>query len=326
MEDKVIGVDIGGTNIRVGLITRDLKLVNKEIAMTSKFHNEGEFFQYIRKAIERVDPEREARKIGFALPAPWNEGMEKFSDSTNLPLLENVNVDEIKASFSDYELYFENDVNVIAILESDFGAAKGIRNSIYITVSTGIGGGLIINNMIYRGTHGYAGEVGSMIISDENKNHFTLYNGTLESLCSGKALEEESIKLFGKGATAKLLFEHFHDGNPDAIKVVEAWVDYFSSAIASLMQIVDPEIFVLGGAVILHNQWLVEELINSTRNKVFEQLKDKVNLVISEFGLDAGMIGAGYHSVKNAIREDDKNGELKVAMTEARDKSTIIAN
>lgn len=311
MEEKVIGVDIGGTNIRVGLITRDLKLVNKEIALTSLFHNVEEFFQYIGQMIERIDPKREARRIGFALPVPWCEGMKKFSDSTNLPLLENVSVDEINGYFPNYELSFENDVNVIALLESDFGAAKGTRNSFYITVSTGIGGGLIVNNTIYRGTHGYAGEVGSMIISDENKNHFALYNGTLESLCSGKALEEESLKLFGKGATPKLLFEHYHLGNPDAIKVVKAWVDYFSSAIASLMQIVDPEIFVLGGAVILHNQWLIEELINSTKNKVFEQLKDKVKLVISEFGLNAGMIGAGYHTLKNAVEDEGKNGELK---------------
>jgi glucokinase len=311
MEEKVIGVDIGGTNIRVGLITRNLQLVKKETALTSRFYNVDEFFQYIRKMIERVDANREARKIGIALPAPWKEGMEKFSDSTNLSILENMRVSEIRSYFPEYELYFENDVNVIALLESDFGAAKNSRNSIYITVSTGIGGGLIVNNSIYGGTHGYAGEVGSMIISDENKNLFALYNGTLESLCSGKALEEESQKLFGKSATAKLLFEHYKNGNTDAIKVVEAWLDYFSSAIASLMQILDPEVFVLGGSVILHNQWLIEKLIECTRKKVFKQLIDKVRIVISEYGQDAGMIGAGYITIKNDSKGELKHGELK---------------
>lgn len=311
MADKVIGVDIGGTNVRVGLINRDLQLEKKETALTSKFKNADEFFQYIRTMIERVDVNREASRIGFALPAPWKEGMDRFSDVTNLPLLENESVKEIKAFFPEYDLYFENDVNVIALLESDLGAAENAKNAIYITVSTGIGSGMILDGSIYQGTHGYAGEIGSMIISDENRNHFALYNGTLESLCSGKTLAEESQKLFGKEATAKSLFEHYHLGNADATKVVEAWVDYFSSALASLMQIFDPEVFVLGGSVILHNPWLIEKLIKPTKNKVFEQLKDKVKLVVSEYGLDAGMIGAGYLTIKNDIKGEEKNGEIK---------------
>ncbi|WEG10775.1 ROK family protein [Pullulanibacillus sp. KACC 23026] len=299
MEEKIIGVDIGGTNIRVGFMTRNLQLVKKETASTSRFKNKEEFFQYLRQMIERVDVNREAKKIGMAFPVPWNEGIKTLYDSTNLTLLENMSVNEMRSYFAEYDLYLENDVNVIALLESDFGAAKNSRNSIYITVSTGIGGGLIVNNSIYRGTHGYAGEVGSMIISNENKNHFSLYSGTLESLCSGKALEDESQKLYGKNATTKLLFENYKKGTADAIKVVEVWVDYFSSAIASLMQVLDPEVFVLGGSVILNNQWLVEKLIEGTKRKVFKQLIDKVRIVISEYGHDAGIIGAGYITIKN---------------------------
>jgi glucokinase len=297
MGDKVIGVDIGGTNIRVGLINSDFQLLRKETAVTSDFQNANEFFEHIRMMIERVDVSREATKIGIALPVPWKDSMEKISDSTNLPLLESISVNEIKAYFSEYEVYFENDVNVIALLESHLGSAKNSENLIYITVSTGIGSGMILNNSLFRGTHGYAGEIGSMIISDENKNHLLLYNGTLESLCSGNSLKEESVKLYGKSATAKLLFERYQNGDVDAIHVIEGWIDYFSSAIASLMQTIDPEIFVLGGSVIYHNQWLINKIIESTKNKVFKQLKDKVKIVLSKYGPDAGMIGAGYIAI-----------------------------
>lgn len=95
---------------------------------------------------------------------------------------------------------------------------------------------MVLNKSLFRGTNGYAGEIGSMIISDENKNHFSLYNGTLESLCSGTSLEKESIKLYGEGATAKLLLERYQNRDGYAIDIVESWIDYFSSAIASLMQ------------------------------------------------------------------------------------------
>jgi glucokinase len=300
MGDKVIGVDIGGTNIRVGLIDiNNFQLLGKETALTSEFQTVKAFFEKIRNMIENVDTKKEATKIGMALPIPWKDSMISISDSTNLPLLESVSISEIKAFFPDYELCFENDVNVIALLEAKHGASEGHKHSIYITVSTGIGSGMIFNNSIFRGTHGYAGEIGSMIISDENKNHLLLYNGTLESLCSGNSLNEESVKLYGEGATAKLLFERYQNGDVDAIHVIEIWIDYFSSAIASLMQTIDPEIFVLGGSVIYHNQWLINKIIKSTKKKVFKQLKDKVKIVLSKYGPDAGMIGAGYIAINN---------------------------
>ncbi|MFF2447526.1 ROK family protein [Neobacillus sp. NPDC058068] len=305
MEDKVIGVDIGGTNIRVGLISSDFQLLKKETAMTSDYQSAKEFFEHIRLMIERIDIHKEAKKIGIALPVPWKDGMEKFQDATNIPFLENASVSEIKVNFPGYELYFENDVNAIALLESHHGASKNSKHSMYITVSTGIGSGIILNNSIYRGTNGYAGEIGSMIISDINKNHFLRYYGTLESLCSGIALEEESIKLYGNGATAKYLFEQYHHGDESAYEVVEAWINYFSSALASLMQTIDPEVFVLGGAVIYHNQWLIDKLIEPTKNKVFAQLKDKVKIEIAKFGPDVGIIGASY--IASSRDQKDRN-------------------
>ncbi|MED1201798.1 ROK family protein [Heyndrickxia acidicola] len=300
MGDKVIGVDIGGTNIRVGLIDiHTFQVLKKDTALAFEFKTVSAFFKGIKNMIERVDAQKEAGKIGMALPIPWKDDMIKISDSTNLPLLEGMLFSDIKAFFPEYEVYFENDVNVIALLEAKHGASRGYEHSIYITVSTGIGSGMIFNQSIFRGTHGYAGEIGSMIISDENKNHLLLYNGTLESLCSGNSLNEESAKLYGEGATAKHLFEQYKSGDAGAVHVMEAWIDHFSSAIASLMQTIDPEIFVFGGSVIYHNQWLINEIIKSTENKVFEQLKDKVKIVLSKYGPDAGMIGAGYIAVNN---------------------------
>lgn len=94
MGDKVIGVDIGGTNIRVGLINSNLKLLRKETVLTSNFQNTNEFFEQIRTMIETIDVNREAIKIGMALPVLWKDGMKKFSDITNLPFLEGTSVSE----------------------------------------------------------------------------------------------------------------------------------------------------------------------------------------------------------------------------------------
>lgn len=299
MSDCAIGVDIGGTNIRVGLINEHLELVRKETELTSSFQNADEIFGYINTIIEQIDSDKRANKIGIALPVPWRDNTEVILDATNIPCLEAMNIGTIKAYFPEYEVYFENDVNVITLLESEHGASKAYDHSIYITVSTGIGSGIILNREILHGAHGYAGEIGSMVISDSKKNHSTLYDGTLESLCSGKALEEESKELYGSDATTQLLFEKYEQQEEQAVEIIHSWIGYFSNAIASLMQTVDPDIFVVGGAVIYNNQWLIDKVIESAKHKVLDHLRDQVNIVMSKFGPDAGVIGAGYMAIKN---------------------------
>ncbi|WP_438348525.1 ROK family protein [Paenibacillus sp. FA6] len=303
MSDSVIGVDIGGTNIRVGLVNENLELARKETVLTGSFRNADEIFNQIKQMIEKVDSEKKANKIGIALPIPWKDKTEFIFDATNIPCLETMNIQKIRSYFPEHKVYFENDVNVITLLESEYGASKAYRQSMYITVSTGIGSGIILNKEIFHGAHGYAGEIGSMIVSDSKRNHSILYDGTLESLCSGKALEEESKSLYGSDATTCLLFEQYHKEDKKAVEVIHVWVEYFSNAIASLMQTIDPDIFVVGGAVIYNNPWLIEKIIESAKNKVLENLRDKIKIVMSTFGPDAGIIGAGYMALINSKGE-----------------------
>lgn len=303
MSNSVIGVDIGGTNIRVGLVNENLHLVRKEMALTSGFQSADEMWKQIKKMIEQVDGEKKANKIGIALPVPWKDNTEFIMDATNIPCLESIHIGEIKSYFQGYDVYFENDVNVIALLESEYGAAKDYRQSMYITISTGIGSGMIFNKEIHHGAHGYAGEIGSMIVSDSKKNYSSLYNGTLESLCSGLALEEESKSLYGQDATIQMLFEMYQKEDEKAVEVIKLWVEYFSNAIASLMQTIDPDIFVVGGGVISNNQWLLEEVNESVKHKVFEHLRDKIKIVMSKFGPDGGIIGAGNMALNHSKGE-----------------------
>ncbi|RJG25266.1 ROK family protein [Paenibacillus thiaminolyticus] len=303
MSNAVIGVDIGGTHVRVGLVNEKLELVRKEAALTSSFHNVDELCKAIAQMIETVDPGHETSRIGIVLPVPWNDQTEIILDATNIPYLENVHISSITSYFPKHDVFFENDVNVITLLEAEHGAAKAYDQSIYITVSSGIGSGIIVNNALIHGAHGYAGEIGSMIISDSKRNHSTLYDGTLEALCSGKALEEESKLLYGSQATNCFLFEQYHLKDEQAIAVIDLWIERFSNAIVSLMQTLDPDTFVVGGAVIHHNPWLIERVIESAKMKVLPHLRDNVQIVVSQFGPDAGIIGAGYNVYNKAKGE-----------------------
>lgn len=296
MTEKVIGFDIGGTNVRVGLIDENLQLLSKKVTDTSSFQTKEELFTSIKETIRELDPSEEVKKMGVVLPVPLTLGIEMLSDATNVPYLESVHISEIHEFFKEYEVFIENDVNAVAVLEANIGSAKEHPYSLYITVSTGIGSGIIINREVFHGTHGYGGEVGSIQLSD-SKGGFS--NGTLENLCSGMALEQKSKSLFGDNGTSRLLFEKYQEGDAGAIQAIGEWIEYFSSGMASLIHCFDPGIIVLGGAVIQHNQWLVETISEKTKEKVFSNLVNKVKMVVSEFGNDAGLIGAGYMALKN---------------------------
>ncbi|AZN38762.1 ROK family protein [Paenibacillus albus] len=300
MSEYVIGVDIGGTNIRVGLVNEQLELVRKETVLTGSFGSAEELFAGVRHLVGIVDSERKASKIGMAVPVPWREGTEFIVDAGNVPCLEGVPVDEVRSYFPEHELYLDNDVNVIALLEGERGASQGSVLSMYITVSTGIGSGIVVRGEVIHGANGYAGEIGSMIVSDRDKGHDSLYAGTLESLCSGTALEIESKKLYGSDATAKTLFDKYLSKDKQAEEVIAQWVEYFSRGIASLMQTLDPGMFVIGGSVIEHNPWLIERVVESTQGKVFENLRGRIRVAAPIFGSDAGVIGAAYIASKRS--------------------------
>jgi glucokinase len=301
--NKVIGIDVGGTKVRVGLIDETLQLIRKEVASTASCRNKQDLFQMIMEMIDKIDPMAEVQKIGFALPVPWTPKLETITDATNISILENVKVSEIVAFFAGYEVCIENDVNVVALLEAKMGSSKSYKHSLYITVSTGIGSGIIINQEIFHGTHGFGGEIGNIQLTD-SKGCFSC--GTLENLCSGLALEEKSKTLFGGESTASLLFEKFQSGDIAALRAIDEWVEYFSSGMASVIHSFDPGIIVLGGSVIQHNQWLVEKVVEKTREKVFSSLVNHVKMVVSKFGNDAGIIGAGFLVINKKSKEPVK--------------------
>ncbi|MGL4336922.1 MAG: ROK family protein, partial [Turicibacter sp.] len=279
MMGQVIGIDIGGTNIRVALINSELEIVNREVAKTEDFNRVEDLFGRISKMVLNVSGDSQVEAIGLVLPAPWHKEMDKIVDITNVPCLEEVKVEQIKQYFPKYRVYLENDVNVIALLESDCGAAKHARHSLYVTVSTGIGSGVIMNHHIYHGANGYAGEIGGLIISDEITKDGLV---TLEERCSGKALALYSQRLYGADATPELLFKKYQEGCEEAVHVLSIWLDELAKGLVNVVQVNDPEVIVLGGPVILNNDWLIEKLEMKMKQKLFGQLSQKLNMTVAK--------------------------------------------
>lgn len=291
MTEYIIGVDIGGTNVRVGLVDEQLHLIKKKSTSITCFSTAAELFQSIKADINELLPDKPPHRIGMVLPAPWNNESETIEDATNVPFLNGCKITEIKDYFSDAQLYFENDVNVIALLESKFGGAKGSHNSLYMTISTGIGSGIIANDFIVHGAKGYAGEIGSIPISHWNAELQKIEFSSLEALCSGKTLDHYAKTILHLKDVEEL-FKLYHLENEKVKKFMELWLEYLSAGLAASIQILDPDVVILGGGVITHNPWLVERLESKTKKKVFDRIAQNLVFKVTQYNEDAGLIGA----------------------------------
>jgi len=288
MNQYAIGIDIGGTNIRVALVDKQLNVLKKESIETTAIKTLEDFIKVLHQLIRKVDANKLAAKIGMIVPIPWKNGMTHFKDAVNVPFLEGVAIEDIRRKFPDHSLFFENDVSVVALLESQAFSEKSLENLIYITVSTGIGSGIVINGEIWQGAQGYAGEVGNMIVSNIEAKKAV----TLEELCSGSALDKVSAKVYGEGKTAKELFEAFKRQEKTAVEIIEPRIDILSDALASIMHMLNPDVFIFGGSVILNNPWLLELLKEKTRPKLLKHLRESLKVELTHYGGDSGILGS----------------------------------
>ncbi|MGY3776606.1 ROK family protein [Helcococcus sueciensis] len=291
-----IGVDVGGTSARVALLDENFNIVKKETISTGKRDFEI-VIKEIADLINNIDPDRKALLVGFDTPGPLDLEKGMILDAPNLPTWSNKPFVNKIEELTGRKTYLTNDANAAALAQAIEDKSETL---VFITVSTGVGGGIVYQGKLMEGKKAYAGEFGLMIISDDDRHHEQLYKGTLESLCSGTALSLEASKRYNREVSTKELFDLYEDKDSIAIEIIDLWVEHFSRAIANLLQIIEPEVFYIGGSVVLFNPWLLDMVKEKTKNKLYEGLKDRVNLKIARYGEDAGIVGAAYNAFVNS--------------------------
>lgn len=291
-----IGVDVGGTSARVALLDEKFNILDKKTIETGR-KDFDEVINNIAQLINEIDKDNKAKLVGFATPGPLDLEKGMILDAPNLPTWRNKPFINIIEEKTNRKAYLTNDANAAAIAQA---IEDNSETLVFITVSTGVGGGIVYEGKLLEGKKAYAGEFGLMIISDDDRKHGQLYGGSLESLCSGTALAKEASKKYGEEISTKELFEKYENNEDIAIEIIDLWVEHFSRAIANIILTIEPEVFYIGGSVVLKNPWLLDRVTEQTKSKVYEGLKDKIKLEIARYGEDAGIVGAAYNAyVKN---------------------------
>lgn len=286
----LIGIDIGGTNIRAAVISKEGEIIDifkiaNEVSKGPEYN-----FDKIVKQIKTVWEEYEFERVGVGAPGPLDLKSGKLLNPVNLKGWENFNIKEYLKEKLDLPVEVNNDANVAGLAEAVVGSAKEAQSVFYITISTGVGGGLILDKKIINGAHSQAAEIYNMIINEDSYIQPGLNRSSLEGQCSGVNIARIASSYYNKELSTKEVFELYEKNDEKIVSVIEKWIDNISIGIANIIAVVDPEVVVLGGAVPINNPFLISKITEAVKNKVADE--SMVEIRLAEIGDDAGLIGA----------------------------------
>ncbi len=291
--DTSLGIDIGGIDIKFGVL-KDEKIIAKKQIPTPECSSAEELVDYIANTASRLVEEYAVTKVGVGVPGCIRH---KKVTAVNLPF-DRTPLAELLSKKLDVAVKMENDANCAALGESILGAGKDFRNQIMITIGTGIGGGIIIKNKIYHGK-GDAGEIGHIIVQKDGIPCNCGQNGCIEKYASASALCQNAEKAALENKTSvlynlykenncemngKIVFGAIHKDCPIAKAVLDEFISYLAVGITSLIRIFSPDLIVISGGITAEGETLLTPLA--------EKIKLNVPIKISSLQSDAGIVGA----------------------------------
>lgn len=304
----VIGVDLGGTKLLAGVVDRDLGIHHRALRPALGV-DQAELLDSIVEAVEesRAAAPSEVTGVGFGIPCLIDQERGMAVMAVNLPIAD-LPFRDLMAERIELPVFIDNDANVAALAEHRYGAAQGARNAVVLTIGTGVGGGLVLNGEIFRGTVGAGAELGHMVVDMDGPpcqgncpNH-----GCLEAVASGNALSREAARIAaerpssefgralasGRELTGILVTELAHDGDPDARGALELIGRRLGVGIANFVNLFNPEVVVIGGGVIAAGDLLLEPAREEMLARALRPSRDLVRIVPARFAHEAGMVGA----------------------------------
>ena len=290
---RVIGVDLGGTKIASGVVDRH-GAVQMERQRPTPVSSQADLLNGLDEVVQELLDDK-IRAIGFGIPSRIDQRMGRTLSSTNIPL-EGVDFRDRMAERFGLPVGIDNDGNAATIAEWRFGAGRGVRHMVMLTLGTGVGGGLILDGRPYRGSIGAGAELGHMVIDYDGIPCQGTCNGHghLEVLASGTAASAAANALLGGQATARELVERAQAGDDAARDALAAIGRRLGAGLVTIVNVFDPELIVIGGGFAAGAGDLVLEPARVVAGvESLSPLNELLRIVPAELGSEAGLVGAG---------------------------------
>jgi len=311
-ELPVLAIDLGGTKIFAVIISSKGQVMAREYCLTLADEGPEAVINRIFSAIDHLLSQRNINlsqlgsiSIAAAGAIDFEKGL--VTSSPNLPGWHDVSLRDIVKKKYKVNTFLINDASAAALGEQHFGAGQGINNLIYLTVSTGIGGGIIINGRLYSGASGSAGEIGHTTI-DVNGPRCDCGNiGCLEVLVSGTAVAKEAIRRITQGGRSSLIeavggkIENItaeevsiaaQEGDSLASEVILKAATHLGVGLANIVNIFNPEMIIIGGGMVKMGDILLNPARRIVKERAFQLPAQAVRIVPAQLGGDAGVLGA----------------------------------
>ena len=287
-----VGIDIGGTNTRVALINKNLEIEKREQFKTDT-QSPTKTLEKINEVIQSFGNVKIVG-IGMSCPGPLDLSKGEIITTPNLgrdwfgfPLVKTLE------TMTNYPVILDNDANLATLAEAVVGEGKNYSFVQFVTVSTGIGSGLVINGKIQRGAHGFGGEVANLCVWENGPQMGQLVSGGIETISSGSAIVHRAKSVGLSASHAGEVNQLALAGNSEAKKIIEEAKLYLANFIAILYAVSDPDIVILGGSVALKIPNFAIEVEALVKKKVFAPLTPLVKVVTSTLNEESGLLGAG---------------------------------
>lgn len=306
-----IGIDLGGTNIAAGVVDSDFKILAKTSVPTARPRLCRDICADMASAaLEAVEMAGlsldDIESVGVGAPGTVNSKTGVIEYSNNLDFY-NEPVAEYIQEHIKKPIYVENDANAAAYGEFIAGSAKGAHNAVCITLGTGVGGGIIINDKIYSGFNFAGAEIGHTVIEVDGVECTCGRRGCFEVYSSATGLirmtkeamdahpESKMHEMMGDHVSGRLAFNAMRAGDEVAKKVVDKYIKYLAAGIANTINIFQPEVLCIGGGVCNEGDALMVPLRVAVREQVYSKRSAKnTELVRASLGNEAGIIGAAF--------------------------------
>ena len=309
-----IGVDFGGTNVKLALVrfSKDDFKIEGFSSFQTKNYNKDELIEQLVIRIIKLKAEstykgNRVRGVGIGVPGRVDFDQGIVFDLTNVPGCKNVHLRDALRTKVKIPVLVDNDANLMALAENRFGAAKGHKDCICVTMGTGIGGGVVLGGRIYRGINFAAGEIGHMTINENGPMCVCGGKGCIERYVGNRYILEEAVKRLRNGAksivrnqlsgrysnlTLEMLSKAARKRDPFAMLIWQEVGAHMGAVLANVVNLLNPEIIVVGGGVANAGSLILDPMRRTVKERAFQVCCRNLKIVPSKFKEKAGIIGA----------------------------------
>ncbi len=306
-----VGIDLGGTNTKIGLVDEGGNIIFTTIVKTDSMDGFEKTVERLSNIlIEQIKGSNisydNVKTVGIGVPGPVvNERIVKFW--ANFPWPREVDLAGEFEKHLNKKVKVDNDVNIITLGEMWKGAAQGYKNVLGLAIGTGIGGGVITDGKLVSGKNGAGGEVGHLKVVKDGKLCGCGQDGCWEAYASATGLIREAHsrlsvnksnllyeRIKGREVEAKDIFDTAKEGDVFSLSLVDYEAEYIALGIGSLLNVLDPEIIVIGGGVSLAGDILFSRVNEKLKKYALPSTLENLKILPAELGNDAGIIGAAY--------------------------------